>query len=155
MAQRTAGERRSEFIARARIAFREGVSQTRFLQQAVREGYSFRRTDMITEFHAVTGIEKQTGLLRYVRKDYTPSKKVIADVPWNLSSEFMYKVRVQSRVRPDEPITERMVNIMQDRPLTPREIESLAWEMIQSQSPAKVAEVEQVTAWTVIHKVAE
>jgi len=155
MAERTAGERRAEFIAQARKAVREGLSQTRFLQQAVAEGYSFRRTDMIADWHGIEGTEKKAGLLRFVRKDYTPTSRVIADVPWNLSREFMYKVQVMSRLRPGEPITERFVNIMQDRPMTPAEIEGLAWEMIQEQSPKMLAGIERITPWTAVQKVAE
>lgn len=153
MATRTPGEKRSEFIARARKAVREGWSQSRMLTEARSLGISFRRTDMISDWHAVSGTEKKAGLLRYVRKGYVPSQRVIADVPWQLSKEFMYKVAVRSRTAPGEPLTERMVNIMQDIPLTPAEIEALAWEMIQAQSPAQVAQVEQIIPWTVVRRV--
>lgn len=155
MATRTPGEKRAEFIAKARKAVRQGQSQSAFLKQAVSEGFSFRRTDMISDWHAVAGTEKKDGLVRYVRKDYVPTQKVIADVPWKLSKEYMYKVKVRSRTEPGQPVKERMVNIMQDRPLSPREIESMAWEMIQAQSPTQVSNIEDITPWTVIRKVAE
>lgn len=155
MAERTTGERRAEFIARARLAVREGISQARFLRQAVSEGFSIRRTTMISDWHGVSGTEKKAGLLRYVRKDYTPTARVIADVPWQLSREFMYKVQVMARIRPTEPVTERFVNIMSDRPLTPREIEGLAWEMIKEQSPKMLSGIERITPWTAVARIAE
>lgn len=153
MAERTPGEKRAEFIAQARAAVRAGWSQGRFLREARRLEISFRRTDMIADWHGVAGTELKAGRFRFVRKGYTPTARVIADMPWKLSEEFMYKVKVLSRTAPGEPITERMVNIMQDRPLSPAEVEALAWEMIQAQSPRKVAEVEQITPWTVIKRI--
>jgi len=80
---------------------------------------------------------------------------VIAQVDWSLSREYMYKVKIQSRTRPGEPITDRFVNIMQDRPRTPGEIEALAWSLIQQQSPKLQAQVVAITPWTVLQKVVE
>lgn len=153
MAKRSVGEKRSEFIARAGKAVKAGWSQARFLREASRREITFRRTDMISQWHAVAETQKKAGLYRYVRKDYVPSAAVMAEVPWKLSREFMYKVAVRARTAPGEPITERFVNIMQDRPMTPAEIERLAWGMMMAQSPAQAVLVERITPWTVIRRV--
>ncbi|GAH49676.1 unnamed protein product, partial [marine sediment metagenome] len=153
MAERTPGEKRAEFIARARIAIREGQSQAQFLRLARTEKFSIRRTQMISDWHSVGETEKKADLFKYVRKDYYPTAKSIAHVEWDLSQEFMYKVKVQSRIAPGEPLTERFVNIMQDRPLTPGEVEALAWEMIQEQSPKIASQVVSLTGWTVVQRV--
>ncbi|GAJ23613.1 unnamed protein product [marine sediment metagenome] len=65
----------------------------------------------------------------------------------------MFKVKIQSRLRPGEPITERFVNIMQDRPRTPAEIEGLAWEMIQEQSPKLQAQVVGITPVFIVQQI--
>lgn len=153
MAEYTPGQRRSEFIARARIAVRKGMTQAAFMRQAQDQGYSLRRQRMQAEWRNVTGVEIKADRFKFVRKDRTPTAAVIAQVDWSLSSEYMYKVKILSRIRPGEPITERFVNIMQDRPLTPAEVEGLTWEMIQTQSPKLQAQVVSITPWTVLQRV--
>jgi len=115
---------RAIVIARMRGAFREGMSASRFYVQMQTEGLSYRRTDMLSDWRTVNEIEKKEGTMRYVRKDRMPSRNVVATVDWALSKEYMYKIKTQSRLKPDEPITERFVNIMSDKPLTPQEIEN-------------------------------
>ena len=94
-------------------------------------------------------------MFKYVRKGYLPTAAVIAQVDWDLKHDFMYKVKIASRTGVGEPLTERFVNIMQDRPRTPGEIEALTWEMIQAQSPKLQAQVVSITPWTVLQKVIE
>lgn len=143
---------RAIVIAKMRKAFRLGQSASSFITDMRAEGLSYRRVDMLADWRNVNEIEKQEGTLRFVRKDRRPTRRVIAEVDWKISTEFMYKVKVQSQLRPDEPIDERFVNIMQDKPLTPAEAERLAWEMIQEQSPKKISQIVGVTAWTAVER---
>jgi len=147
--------KRATVIAKMRGAFRKGISASRFLADMKAVGLSYRRTDMLGDWRSVNEVEKKEGALRYVRKDYFPAKAAMAQVEWMLSKEYMYKVKVESRVRPDEPIAERFVNIMSDNPLTPREFESLAWDMIKEQSPKRIGEVEALTGWSAVQRVME
>ena len=146
---------RAIVIQKMKQAFTEGLSATRFIAQMRSEGLSYRRTTMLSDWRSANEVAVKSGLLRYVRKDYRPSRASVAQVAWKLSDEYMYKVRVLSRTRPTEPITERFVNIMQDKPLTPSEIESLAWSLIGEQSPQKIGEVVGVTAFSAMHRVVE
>ena len=155
MAELTRGQKRSAVILRAKIAFGQGVSASKFISDMKVRGLSYRRTDMLSDFRSVNELERKADAFKYVRKDRMPTAKVIAQVDWGLSAEYMYKVKIQSRSRPGEPIIERFVNIMQDRPRTPGEIEALAWTLIQQQSPKLQAQVVAVTAWTVLQKVVE
>ena len=146
---------RAKVIASMRKAFRTGVSASKFLSDMKVQGLSYRRTDMLADWRSVNELEKKEGVLRFVRKDYFPAKASIADVEWNLSQEFMYKVKVQSRLRPDDPITDRFVNIMSDSPLTPRQVESQVeqrWGEWEKYSPE---EIEALQVWTAVHKVME
>lgn len=145
--------KRAQVIGLMRGAFRRGQSATSFLWDMREKGLSYRRTDMLSDWRSVNELEVKADLLRYVRKDYYPTEKSIAQVDFALSHEYMYKVKVQSRLTPDAPLTERFVNIMQDEPITPARIEELAWEMIKEQSPKVVSQVERITPWTAIHKI--
>ncbi len=153
MAELTRGQRRSAVILRAKIAFKKGVSASKFLADMKARGLSYRRTDMLADWRSVNEVERKADAFKYVRKDRMPTAAVIAQVDWSLSREYMFKVKILSRIRPGEPILERFVNIMQDRPRTPGEIEALAWSLIQKQSPKLQAQVVSITAWTVLQKV--
>lgn len=155
MPNQTSGQRRSEFIARARVAVRKGINQAAFLRQAIAGGYSMRRQNMLSEWRNVTGVEAKSDLLKFVRKDRMPTARVIAQVDWAMSKEYMYKVKVVSRLRPGEPIKERFVNIMQDRPRTPGEIEMITWAMIQEQSPPVANQVIKIVPFTVLQRIVE
>lgn len=135
---------RAEVIARMRGALRQGINASRFIKDMKAAGLSYRRTQMLSDWRSVNQLESKKELFRYVRKDYYPSPRVMATVSWNLSREFMYKVRVQSRLAPGEPLTERFVNIMSDVPLTPGGVEASVmeqwamWERYQKETIVKI-----------------
>jgi len=151
----TRGEKRSQVILRAKLAFKAGQSASKFITDMRARGLSYRRTDMLADFRSVNELEVKADRLKYVRKDRIPTAAVIAQVDWELSREFMYKVKIMSQTAPGEPLTERFVNIMQDRPMTPGEIEALTWAMIGEQSPKLQSQVVSVTPWTAIQRTAE
>lgn len=146
---------RAEVIARMAGALREGLSATRFIKDMRDEGLSYRRSDMLSDWRSVNQLETKADLFKYVRKDYYPSPKVLADVSWNLSKEFMYKVRVMSRLAPGEPLTERFVNIISDSPMTRGMVEQSVveqwaeWERYQKET------IEQITPFTAVRRVME
>ena len=146
---------RAEVIARMRGALQSGLTATRFIKDMKAKGLSYRRTQMLSDWRSVNQLETKKELFRYVRKDYLPSPRVMAAVSWQLSQEFMYKVRVQSRLSPGEPLTERFVNIMSDVPLTPGGVELAVieewakWEKYQKEA------LETITPVTAIRRVPE
>lgn len=153
MADLSRGEKRAAVILKAKLAFKAGLSASKFINNMKAAGLSYRRTDMLADFRSVNEVERKADAFKYVRKDYTPTAAVIAQVDWNLSNEYMYKVKITSRIAPGEPLTERFVNIMQDRPLTPGEVEALTWSMIGEQSPKLQSQVVKVVPWTALHRV--
>jgi len=78
---------------------------------------------MLADWRTVSGIEARKDTIKYVRKDRLPSAKVMPDVEWELSKEYMYKVNTWSRLKPDDQLTERFVNVMSDVPMSPSEVE--------------------------------
>lgn len=117
------GIARASIIPRMKAAIAAGRSASGFIADMRKAGLSYRRTTMLADWRNVGNIEKKTGLLRFVRKDRLPSPALYADVTWDLSREYLYKLKVHTRLRPGEPLTERFVNIISDRPLTPGEWE--------------------------------
>lgn len=145
--------KRAQVIRLMAGAFRRGQSATSFLRDMKERGLSYRRTDMLSDWRSENQLETKKGLLQYVRKDYYPTVRVMAEQTYKLSHEYMYVIKVHSRLTPDAPITERMVNIMTDTPHTPEEIEQLAWDMIKEQSPKEVSKIEYITPWTAVHRI--
>jgi len=123
MAELTPGTKRSAVILKMKAAIASGVSASSFLTKMKAEGLGYRRTTFLDDWRSVGSIEAKTGLLKYVRKDYVPSPKLYAESRWNLSREFFYKVKVTTRLRPGEPLQTRWINIVGDKPMTPREWE--------------------------------
>jgi len=118
------GIARAAVIPRMKSALAAGKSATAFIAEMRKAGLSYRRTDMLADWRSVGNIEEKKDLLKYVRKDRLPSPRLYAEVTWELSREFMYKLKVQTRLEPDKPIEERFVNVTTDRPMTPGELET-------------------------------
>ena len=146
---------RAEVIARMRAAFRKGQSASSFIRDMAAKQLSYRRTEMLSDWRSINEIERKEGLLKFVRKDYYPTEKTLAAVEWNLSQEYMYKVKVESRLRPDMPIAERFVNIMSDKPLTPEMVEQAVIEKWSQWEDYTAEALEKLTVWSAVHRVME
>jgi len=121
--------RRPSAILRIPDAIVRGLSPTAFINELKGMGLSYRKTLMLSDWRTVSGIEAKKDLIKYVRKDRVPSARLLPDVEWELSREYMYKVNTLSRLKPDEPLQERFVNIMSDVPLSPTEVEQQVMSM--------------------------
>lgn len=153
MAELTRGEKRAEVILRAKGAFQQGLSASSFLADMKRQGLSYRRTDMLSDWRSVNELERKAEAFKYVRKDYFPSVKSIAQVDWDMAHEFMYKLKVQAQREPGQPLTEAYINIESDIPLTREMVEAKAWEMIGEQSPDKQKQVKRIIGTTAVQRV--
>lgn len=145
--------KRSHVIALMRGAFRRGQSASAFIWDMKQTGLSYRRTDMLADWRSTNEIEVKAGLMQYVRKDYYPSEKVIASQSYKLSKEFMYVAKVTSRLRPDEPLKERKVNIVSDVPMTPRMVEQAIVEKWSEWEDYTAEAIEEIIAWTAVRRV--
>jgi len=144
---------RSQVIGLMRGAFRRGQSASSFISDMREKGLTYRRTDMLGDWRSVNELEIKEGAMRYIRKDYYPTEKTIAAVEWALSQEYMYKVKVQSRLSPDAPIKERFVNLMSDIPLTPVMVEQAIVEKWSEYEDYTAEAIEKLTVWSAVHKV--
>jgi len=123
--------RRSTAIMKMPEAIERGLTVSAFRKELDASTGSYRWTRMMADWRSVAGIEAKKDVAKYIRRDRLPSVKAVADVEWELSKEYMYKLKVTVRAAPDKPLTERFVNIMHDRLLSPAQIE----EQVQSQWP--------------------
>lgn len=147
---------RATAIARMRKAFRAGLSASRFMSDERAAGRpTYRRTDMLADWRSINELERKEGAIRFVRKDRFPTEKTIASVEWGISKEYMYKVKVLSRLTPDEPITERFVNIMSDVPMTPAMIEAEVEERWAEWERYAAEEITALQTWSAVRKVME
>jgi len=143
---------RATFIAKARVAFKAGISQTSFIRDMKAAGLSYRHTDMLADFRSVSGIAKVEGLLRFVRKGFFPAEKNIATTTWKLPKEFMYKVYIYTRTYPGEPLDKRFISIPADAPLTTAVIEQAAYKAIEKLSPKLLENLEAIVPWTAMRR---
>jgi len=147
--------KRAAVIGLMRGAFRRGQSASAFLRDMKAKGLSYRRTDMLSDWRSVNELERKAGAMRAVRRDYFPSNKAMAQVEWDMSQEYMFKVKVQSRLSPGEPIQERFVNILSDRPMTPEMVEQAVTEKWAEWEDYTAEAIEKMVVWTAVHKVME
>jgi len=145
--------RRPAAILKLPEAIARGLTPSAFIRELKDLGLSYRNTVMLADWASAAGIEAKKDVIKYVRKDYVPSMRTVADVTYNLSQEYMYKLKVFSRTSPDEPIKEEFINIMQDTLLRPAEVERLAWELIKEQSPKTVENVERISLAQIFHRI--
>ena len=150
------GIERAATIARMSKAIRDGLSVSGFISQEKRaKRLTYRRSDMLADWRSKSNVAKKEGLLRFVRKDRYPTNVQIAKAWPNMSKEYMYQVRVENRLRPDEPITKHLVNIMSDIPLTPAMVEQMAIEERAREEKYLGEVLIGVQAWSVIRRVPE
>lgn len=146
---------RSTAIGYMRKAFRTGQSVSSFREDMRRKGLSYRWTTMLSDWRSVNQLETKKGLMRYVRKDRYPTKMAIAEVDWLLSQEYMYTVKVQSRLRPEQPQVERFVNLMSDEPMTGTMIEQGVIEKWAEWEDYTAEAIEKIIPWTAVRRTIE
>jgi len=129
---------RATVIAKMRGALRVGMSASAFISEMKEAGLSYRRTDMLADWREVGQIEKKEGLARFVRKGYIPTERTAELEVFAVSAEYLYKIKAESRLRPDEPVTTRFVNILSDVPMSV--------EMIEAEVERKWGEWERYSA---------
>lgn len=145
--------RRPAAILQMPAAMARGLTIEGFIRELRGTIGTYRRQLMLADWRSVNNIETRKDVVKYTRKDRMPSMRVVADVEWDLSKEFMYKLSVKSMSAPGEPMTEKFVNIMHDKLLPRGDVEAMAWEMMQEQSPKDIEKVQRVELVGVYHRV--
>lgn len=123
MAETPSYLKRPTAILKMPEAISRGLTASAFLKELQSQGLGYRKTNFLADWRSVAGIEAKKDRVKYVRRDRRPSMRTIADVEWELSREYMYKVRVHTQTSPDESIKERFVNIMSDDLITTAQAE--------------------------------
>lgn len=147
------GQIRAQVLHRMAGAQEAGKTASAFLRDMQAVGLGYRRTTFLADWRSVGNIEEKTGLIRYVRKDYQPSPRLYADVSWELSREYLYKIKVQTRLAPGEPLEERFVNIVTDKPMTPGELETEVSQQWGGWYPERREEIEAIIPETAVRRI--
>jgi len=142
--------KRAQVIGLMRGAFRKGQSANSFLRDMKAKGLSYSRTDMLGDWRSINELERKAGAMQYIRKGYYPTEKTIAVVEWEINQEYMYKVKVRSRLRPDEPMIERFVNIESDVPMTPDMVNQAVIEKWKDWEDYTAEAIEELVPWTAV-----
>jgi len=136
-------------------AIAQGLSASKFLSQLKAQGLGYRRQRFLADWRSVAGIEARKDVFKNVRKDRRPSMKSLADVEWEMSQEYMFKVRAKFRTGPDEPLQERFVNIPSDHPMTPDEVQAAVFERWGDWERYVGEELESATVIAGYHRIDE
>lgn len=144
---------RSEVSARIPAAVKRGLSASAFIRQMRAKGLGYRRTTMLADYRAISGIQSKVAGIRSVRRGYVPAEHTVIVKDWARGKgEYMYKVRTLTTKYPGAPVEERYINISQDKPLTIEAIEQEAWSRSFEQSPPLPGEERQFIVEAAIRK---
>ncbi len=142
--------RRPTAILRMPDAIAKGMSANAFLKKLKLSGIGYSRTRFLRDWRNVLGTEAKKDVFKFVRRDRRPPMAVLADVDWEMSKEYMYKVRAWVRTAPGEPLEERFINIPSDNPLSPDEVEQEAlerWADSEKYGETTLERVQPVAGW--------
>lgn len=145
--------RRPEAILRIPEAIARGLTVEGFIRELKSAGTSYRRTLMLGDWRSAAGIEAKKDLIKYVRKDRIPSMRVIPDVTYDISREYMYKVQVWLQTKAGEPLKDKFVNIMSDVALTPTEVEQTYYKRYYKEHTIPPIELVKLQIVAAFHKI--
>lgn len=143
-------EIRGKVMSLMRKAIVEGKSRTAFLRDMKAQDLMYVRKRMIADWSSLTDFHVKTGALTKIGRDAYPGAKTVITTQWDIAGEFLYVVKVKSRLSPDVPVTERNVNIVSDIPLTPRMIEQAVVEKWAEWEDYTAEAIEKITPFTAI-----
>jgi len=141
-------EIRKAVMSLMRTAIKAGQSRTAFLRDMKLADTTYLRRQMVADWTTLKDYHDKTGALTRVRKDAFPAVKSIVTTDWDIDGTFMYVIKVKTRIAPDEPITERFVDIVTDEPMTPRMMEQAIVEKWVKWEYEEI--IEEIVPWTAI-----
>jgi hypothetical protein len=124
-----------------RRAIKRGQSTSSFIAEMRTKGIElYRRSDMYADWRELASIIKAESALERIRTGRIPIDRMAELKVWNMSQEYMYKVRCDAITPEREKLEPTYVNIMSDKPMTVEEIEREAFLRAFEQSPPEAGE---------------
>lgn len=145
--------RRPAALLQMAAAMAQGLTVEGFIKELRGTIGTYRRTLMLADWRSVNNIEARKDVVKYTRKDRIPSIKVIADVEWDMKTEYMYKCKVWSQTQPGKPLKERFVNIRSDRLVAIGTVERMVYERWADWEKYEPEELKRVEVVAIFHKV--
>lgn len=142
-------------IAKAKMAaaIRAGQNAAGFISQMRSQGFGYDNKLMYSDWRAAKQAIGLEGALQTLRPTQRPSTKTMAEVEWQISKEYMYKVKVIVSEKGRKGTKERFVNILSDTRLTVQQIERAAKKTFTQSENYGREVVESLQAWTAYHRV--
>jgi hypothetical protein len=132
---------RSTIIARMRAAIKRGQTTSSFIADMRTKGIKlYRRADMYADWRELSSILKAESALERIRTGRIPIDRMAELKVWEMSREYMYKVRCDTITPTREKLEPIYVNIMSDKSMTVEEIEREAFLRAFEQSPPEAGE---------------
>lgn len=142
---------RGKVLSLMRAAVRAGKSRAAFSRDLKAQGIEYPTKQLREDWSTITDFVAKDGALVHVRRDSYPAEKTLVETDWDIEGEYMYKVKVTSRLSPDEPIKERFVNIVTDEPMTPAMIEQAVVDKWAEYEDYGAETIDTIQPWTAIH----
>lgn len=139
---------RKAVMSLMRKAIVAGQSRTSFLRDMKAAGTTYPQKAMVADWTTLKDFHTKEGALSKLRKDVFPREASTVVTDWDMDAEYMYVIKVKTRIAPDQPITERFVDIVTDEPMTPRMMTQALVEKWVKWEYEEI--IEDIIPWTAI-----
>lgn len=134
---------RAEVIARMRKAVTTGQTATDFIAEMRKKGLDYGRSAMLADWREVATIMHADIALSRIRTGYIPIQHIAELKVWEMSREFMYRIKTERLSPEGKRLEPKYINIMSNKPLTVQQIETRAYRLSFDQSPPESGEERQ------------
>jgi len=122
----------------------EGLSANQALLRLREAGLGYRRTNFLADYRKAIGAEKQKNVAKYIRKDFYPTRAVITPTELNLRRKYHNYIRYDYKDLETLETRSKTFIIADDKPLTIRQIEQAAYDLVSEMADTYRAEVQRV-----------
>lgn len=127
-----AGIARAAFNAALPSFVRGGLSANAAIREFKSMGMkTFRRKDMLAMFRQQTGIAKMENVVKFIRKEFLPSKDVMVVASTPMKREYLYKMELDVYDDDGNFLETKYTSLMNDELMTPSDLEDAAQDAMQ------------------------
>lgn len=137
-------------MAKMWAAARKGQTATSFIREIRKAGLGYATQAMYKDYRSVAKTISMEGALGKLRPEQRPAGKTMAEVEWQLSQEYMYKVKVKVKEKGRKEPVERYANILSNLRLTMEQLQQevyLRWQALEKYAGETLLEIVPFTAY--------
>ena len=132
-----------------------GLSSTATINTLRKAGLTYRRKDMLGDFREWAQVPKKANVIKYVRRDYLPSKDMYVSTYGKQRAAFRYQVTgtiYNPETHERLPFT---TNVVSEFQMTPNQVYDEALEPIKASTEAYKSDIENYVMEAAFYKVGE